>query len=451
MHRPVVERLLAGCSAQRSPRAARHRRARVTAALLTVLVAPAAFRQPVSAAGSPSFSVDYIVTLAAGSSLARVRWELSGIDEINHLDLRFDPQRITHLQGTGQVQPVSAGHVRWIPGSPYAHLTYEVKVDHVRGQHQRFDSYAGPEWVVARARDLFPRTRVDWTLRQNGKPKSRARLLFRLPAGWQSATAFPAGSAHTYRLNEPGKVLDRPRGWIALGKLTIERQEIGGTMLQVARAPGSMLDTRALFEFLEGTLPPLQKLLGSTPESLLLVSAPDPMWRGGLSAEGSFFVHGDRPLRTPDKTSPYLHELFHVLQPFKVGTDADWIAEGLAEYYSLELQRRAGLIDAAAFDRGLGYFQRFGLWHVNLTQQRDNAATNNSAPLIMYALDQRIQRATSGKRRLDDVVARLAQEGGEVGTQRFRDAVTQVTGKSFAKFFDRQVTNGIPPNLANVQ
>src|SRR5207245_2885649 len=78
------------------------------------------------------------------------------------------------------------------------------------------------------------------------------------------------------------------------------------------------------------------------PPRLLVVSAPDPMWHGGLSGEDSFFVNGHIPLRSADKTSTYLHELFHVWQPFRPGPDGHWIAEGLAEYYSLALPHRAG-------------------------------------------------------------------------------------------------------------
>lgn len=246
-------------------------------------------------------------------------------------------------------------------------------------------------------------------------------------------------------------MLDRPRGWFALGMFALDHQEIAGTMVQVARAGGSQLQPPELFRFLDSTLPALKKLLNAAPETVLIVSAPDPMWHGGISGEHSFFMHAGRPLRTPDKTSPYLHELFHVLQPYKPAADADWIEEGLAEFYSLELQRRAGLIDAAAYTRALGYFERYGLWNVDLTQQQDNAATNNSAPLVMYALDQRIQHATAGKARLDDVVTRLAARGGTVDTQRFREIVNAVSGKKFTKFFDRHVTHGIPPSFGAKQ
>jgi len=391
-----------------------------------------------------TFSVDYVVTVTnRHSAVATVRWELVGIDEIRELRLHYDPKRLDHFEGSGRLEPIDGG-LRWIPAGPYAHLTYHAHIDHVRGQHQRYDSYADGNWIVTRARDLFPRVAISCETREGERPSSRARLIFRLPPGWQSAAALPALGKGTYQLREPGRLLDRPHGWFALGKLRLDHREIAGMMIQVARAPGSALSPPDLFRLLETTLPDLSKLLHAQPATVLVVSAPDPMWHGGISGENSFYIHGKRPLRTADKTSPYLHELFHVLQPYKPAADADWIEEGLAEYYSLELQRRSGLVDPAAYARALGYFQRFGKWNVNLTQQQDNAATNNSAPLIMYALDQHIQHATAGKKRLDDVVGRLAQDGGEVDTARFMQVVKQVSGKPLTKFFDRHVVHGIP-------
>ncbi len=168
------------------------------------------------------------------------------------------------------------------------------------------------------------------------------------------------------------------------------------------------------------------------------------MWHGGLSAYRSFFMHGDRPIRTPDKTSPVLHELFHVMQPYRFAAGTDWISEGLAEYYSLELQQRAGLLTTAAYSKGLGYFAKYGLWNVDLTTQSSNAATNNSAPLLMYVIDQRIQRATAGKKRLDHVLTAMTSLG-TIGTNEFRSAITQVSGKPFVRFFDRHVIRGEMP------
>jgi len=400
-----------------------------------------------AAPAKESFSIDYIVTISSKNpALARVRWELAGIEEVQELRLQFPAERLDHFQGTGTLEPI-AGGLRWIPHGPYAHLTYRAKINHVRGERQRYDSYATSSWVVTRAREIFPRIAIDCAARSGEEPKSRARLIFRLPRGWHSAAPLPRLAPDTYRLSEPGKILDRPRGWFVLGTFALDRQEIAGIMIQVARLPASALSPAELFRFLEPTLPALKKLLRAEPETLLLISAPDPMWHGGISGEHSLYMHANRPLRTPDKTSPYLHELFHVLQPYKPGPDADWIEEGLAEFYSLELQRRAGLLSAAAYSRALGYFERYGRWNVDLTQQQDNAATNNSAPLVMYALDQHIQRLTAGKKRLDDVVTSLAKEGGIVDTARFRREVTAVCGKALSRFFERHVLHGLPPPL----
>jgi hypothetical protein len=423
--------------------ASRRRGLGVCCALVSLSLLPASSR---GAAGKATFSIDYAVTISEQQpGVARVRWELSGIEEIRELRLRFPANRLDDFRATGTLEPTAEG-LRWAPGSPYAHLSYRVRINHLRGQNQRYDSYAAPTWVVTRAHDLFPRIDIDCYPRANVAPKSRARLIFELPPGWRSAAPLSVIGRDTYRLNDAGKVLDRPRGWFALGKFDLDRQEIAGIMVQVARMPGSPLVPTELFRFLDRTLPALKALLLAEAETILVVSAPDPMWRGGISGDHSFFMHALRPLRTPDKTSPYLHEFFHVLQPYKPATDADWIEEGLAEFYSLELQRRAGLVDAAAYARALGYFERYGRWNVDLAQQRDNAATNNSAPLVMHALDQRIQQATAGKQRLDDVVARLVQHDGEVDTAAFLRTVNAVSGKRFTKFFERHVSHGVPPS-----
>jgi len=397
-----------------------------------------------------TFSVDYIVTIdAANPAVAQVRWELAGIDEIADLLLHIEPGRFDAFDGTGTITQ-TADQVHWVPGAPYAHLTYRVQIDHSRGRQKRYDSYASPEWIITRGRDLFPRIRLSYRPRGKERPKSRARLRFRLPAGWTSMTAHELLGADLFQLASRNSVLDRPTGWMILGKFDARRQEIAGTMVTIARPRNIGIAASEIFNLFTTTLPGLTKLFSHPQARLLIVNGPDPMWHGGISGKDSFFMHAKRPLRTPDRTSPYLHELFHVLQPYRPAADADWIEEGLAEYYSLELQRRAGLLDASEFSLGLEYFKRFGLWHVDLTTQQDNAATNNSAPLIMFAIDQRVQRATAGARRLDDVVIALARDGGVVSTESFQRVVERVAGKRFRLFFQRHVRNCEPPRFPDI-
>lgn len=418
-------------------------------AFLSLLGIVSAAAGPASAQGKPAYTADYYVTVSADDpTKARVRWELSGIDEIKDFDLELRSPAVSKLRASGTIER-TGNRIHWVPGGPYAHMSYTIDINHPRGDKGGFDSYATAGWLVTRGRQLFPKIGTNFVSRAK-EARGRGRLILRLPAGWRSATPHPWVEGHTYDLRDDSNLLPRPRGWLVAGGFDLAREEIADIMVQIAAVPGSRLPADDVFALLNSTLPRLKKLLQASPPKLLIANAPDPMWRGGLSGEASLYLHGDRPLRTPDRTSPHLHELFHVLQPFRAGRDADWIIEGLAEYYSLELQRRAGMLDASGFLRGLKSFERHGLWGVDLATQHDNAATNNSAPLVMYALDQRVQHATSGKRKLDDVVGTLARERGVVDGARFRRTVQAVSGKKLTKFFTQHVTNGVPPKLHEV-
>ena len=46
------------------------------------------------------------------------------------------PERFDHFRGSGTLEPTANGLV-WVPAGPYAHLTYQVKIDHPRGAHRR--------------------------------------------------------------------------------------------------------------------------------------------------------------------------------------------------------------------------------------------------------------------------------------------------------------------------
>ena len=221
--------------------------------------------------------------------------------------------------------------------------------------------------------------------------------------------------------------------------------------MTVAVAPGSALDARRLLRLYARTVPLLVSVLGPPPPRLLVVSAPDPMWHGGLSGEDSFFVNGHIPLRSADKTSTYLHELFHVWQPFRPKADGRWISEGLAEYYSLALQHRAGRLSDRSFARGIRLFARYGRWGVDLSRTRQPAALNNSAPLVMYWIDREIRRVTDGHRTLDDAVRSLADERARLSTASFLRAVNRTANRDFTPLFRRHVYRGERPPVAMIR
>jgi hypothetical protein len=412
-------------------------RGRGLAALGVVLAG--AWLATAAEAPRPTFSVDYLVRISKQTpNRAKVRWELAGIDEIDALRLGFRDERAHGVRGTGRLD-WQGRTLTWRPGQPYAHLEYEVTIDRHRppgGPH--YDSFAGDGWILTRALALFPSIAVEW------KPEarhatSRARLLFRLPQGWKSATIGERLGDDVFEVAQANARFDRPRGWIALGDLQLADRRIGGTTVT--------LDVPAVVRLWEQTLPLLAEVLGPPPPRLLVVSAPDPMWRGGISGERSFYVHADTPFRSRDATSTWLHELFHTWQPFRPKADGRWIAEGLAEYYTLVLQRRAGELSAAGFARGVRSFVHNGLWEIDLSRSHAAAALNNSAPAVMYALDREIARLTAGRRTLDDAVRQLADGGGALTTATFLRAITRTAGKDLTPFFRRHVFRGLPPGL----
>lgn len=392
-----------------------------------------------------TFSITYTIEVnEARPALARVRWNVAGVDEIERIRLRFDPNRFDDFTGSGTIER-RRGEILWSPGGPYAELSYVAHVDHRRAVGKGYDSYAGDGWILSRTTGFFPRSSVLFRPEIEAHPESRARLVLRLPPGWESATVLTPAGSNRYVVETRHQRLDHPRGWLLVGRLRRFDSVIAGTSLTIALAPGVTMQTDPMVQLLQHALPAMATLFDRTLPRLLIVLGPDPMWRGGLSGEESFYMHGDRPLRSPDRTSPYLHELFHVAAPFRPHADAHWVTEGLAEYYSIELPRRTGILSEASYQRALALFAEHGVWGRDFTQTTAPALRNNSAPLLMHVLDQRIRAATGAERGLDAVVTSLAREGGIVSTARFLGTVQRVAGKSFAGFFRRHVYRGEQP------
>ena len=403
---------------------------------------------PVATPARETFSVTYAVEIASATAMtATVRWELAGIDEIARIRLRFDPERFDKFEGTGVLER-RRGEIVWMPNAPYAHLTYQAALRHRRAPDKGFDSYIGDGWVVTRTSTLFPRSAVLFRRDIEPEPKSRARLVFRLPRGWDAVTTMPPAGTREFVVESRGR-FEHPRGWLILGRFHRTDATVHGTAVTIAGPAGAGVPPDRILALLGRALPLMHDLLGARRRLVIVIGA-DPMWRGGLSGEDSFYMHGDRPLQTPDRTSPYLHELFHVTAPFRPAWDAHWLTEGLAEFYSLELQRRIGVLDDRRYTQALRFFARYGVWGHDFTRDQTRAIHNNSAPLVLYALDRRIRHATKDAHSLDDVVHALAQEGGVVTTARFLGTLRRVTGKSYAAFFRRHVYQGEIPPLPDV-
>ncbi|MFO0689694.1 MAG: hypothetical protein U0900_13385 [Myxococcota bacterium] len=410
-------------------RSASHRLARAArglvaaAAVLLAFGSPAEARRPAPGpAARPDYRVLYTTWIKAGNPVATVRIRLASHPEwVRWMRLRADPTRYRDFKASGRLE-FGDGQVTWIPPRRDAWLQFRVNLESQRDVG-RYDGRMTESWALFRADDLVPPVHLDM---QDGT-QSKAKLTLLVPEGWSVVTPFPRYASGRFRIDNPNRLFDRPTGWILLGRLGVRRETIGGTRLTIAGPTGQgvrRLDMLAFFRF---TLPTLQKLFPDLPERLLVVSAGDPMWRGALSGPGSLFVHAERPLISENATSTFIHELVHVAMRARGGEGADWIVEGLAEYYSLEILRRSGAIAERRYQKTHARLAEWAKQAGPLEVERAQGAVTAKAVGILRAVDEEIRVRTERRASLDDVVRRLSRNEA-VTTEAFRAAVEQVAG-----------------------
>ena len=397
------------------------------AALLGLLAAGsrASAARPASAsADRAEYRVLYTVWIKAGDPVATVRMRLtSHPDWVRWMRFHHDATRYRDLKASGQLA-FEKDEVVWTPPKEDAWLQFRVNLESQRDVG-RYDGRVTESFALFRADDLVPPIHLD----MKDGTQSKAKLTLVLPDGWSAATPFPRYASGRYRIDSPLRLFDRPTGWILVGKLGVRRESIGGTRVAIAAPTGQgarRLDMLAFFRF---TLPTVQKLFPDFPERLLVVSAGDPMWRGALSGPASLFVHADRPLISENGTSTFIHELIHVAMRARSADDADWIVEGLAEYYSLEVLRRSGAISEARFLKAHARLAEWGKQAGPLDSTRSQGAVTAKAVGVMRALDAEIRRARGNQASLDDVV-RLLPRSEAVTKAGFRAAAEKIAGRA---------------------
>ncbi len=312
----------------------------------------------------------------------------------------------------------------WQPRGHTARLRYEFVVDHERDP-QRYDSRMTADWAILRAEKMIPRASV--TARKS--LHSRATLEFQLPAGWAVATPYGSVGELRYSIDDPTRRFDQPGGWLLAGKIGSRNDKIGTVRVVVAAPAGDSARRQDTLAFLKFTLPRLQEILPQLPPRLLIVSAGDPMWRGGLSGPSSMFLHSDRPLISENRTSTLLHELAHIALGIRGDEESDWIVEGLAEHYSLETLRRSGGISEQRYKQALKHLSQWAKRSPTLFGSHSNGPTTARAVLALRAADAEIRSATGGKASLDDVARKLANERGTVSLVRLQKAAQEVAGR----------------------
>jgi hypothetical protein len=350
--------------------------------------------------------LDYRVRFLPESDQAEVSLTLEQGEQVISLDFDLgDKGYYSDFSADGQWTQDSPERGLWEPAKGKAKLTYRVRVSHPRGD-QRFDARMTEDWALIRGDDLVPSAK----LRQQDKTELVSRLVFELPKGWRGVeTGWPRIGKDKFRIDNPLRKFDRPTGWIVAGKIGTRRAKLGETDVTIAAPVGEGMRRMDVLTLLTFVWPEAQAVFPRDPAKLLIVGAGDPMWRGGLSAPNSYYMHADRPLVSENGTSSLVHELVHVFSHIQ-GTDkSDWISEGLAEYYAIELMRRAGGMSEDRYQKVREQLIKWSRPVKSLRSAHSSGPITARAVLLMQELDREIRQATkdSQARSLDDVTRGL--------------------------------------------
>lgn len=388
-------------------------------ALLLCLCAPLWAAQKVD--------LDYHVRFLPESDQAEVSLTLGDGERIRSLTFNLgDKGTYSDFSGDGEWSQDSPERGVWQPGKGVAKLSYRVRISQLRGNGQ-FDARMTDDWALLRGDNLVPSAK----LRQQDKTELVARLQFELPKGWRGVeTGWPRIGKNKFRIDNPQRKFDRPTGWIIAGKIGTRRAQLGQTDVTIAAPVGEGMRRMDILTLLTFVWKEAQAVFPRDPAKLLIVGAGDPMWRGGLSATNSYYMHADRPLVSENGTSSLVHELVHVFSRLQSRDRSDWVTEGLAEYYAIELVRRAGGLSEERYQK---VREQLVDWSKPVKSLRGNSASGPvtaRAVLLLQELDREIRQKTKGStepRSLDDV-ARGLMRLDKVTTKDFIEISENVMG-----------------------
>ena len=394
---------------------------KLTTAVLLVL---ASLASAGAAATIKTYALDYTVDFNPVRGVAEV--EIAWGQRAHRVrEMRFNLHpRIHNLESNASLV-VNDGYAVLTNIADGTRLTYEVEINNLRDNGE-YDARMTDDWAVWRGDDLIPPARI----RQLKNTESDAYLTLTGPRDWSFVAPFNEVADHRFAIENDNYSFDRPTGWMVGGNIGVRTENIRKIKVAVAGPVNQNIRRMDILAFLNWTLPAIADVLPEMPSRLLIVSAGDGMWRGGLSAGNSLYVHADRPLISGNGTSTLLHELIHVTSGLDSVNGADWIIEGLAEYYSIKLLRSSGTVTRSRVRRAFADLEQWSVDAGPLDARHSTGATTAKAALIMRALDMEIREKTDNAHSLDDVFSTLVAAQEDVSLDRLRSAVESTMGAS---------------------
>lgn len=340
---------------------------------------------------------------------------------LQQVRLRAPARQFDRFSGDGDFHR-DGDRLIWDVPAAGGRLNYRARLKHRRGAGG-YDSRVERRWAVFRLDDLFPPAGIS----QMDGAASRSRLSLAAPKGWKTATRYPKLDQRRWRIDNPHRKFDRPTGWAVSGLLGIRRDRIDGTQVTIAGPIGAGVQRVSMLALLRWNLPLLNEISDKIPKRLLIVSAGEPMWRGGLSGPESLYIHADLPLISEDGTSTLLHETVHALLPVPAAEDHDWIDEGLAEYLTLWLLERSGTISPARFLAAVKRFRARGAAADALLTANASGVITARAVALFHDLDADLSAATEGEVGIAELAATLAGQAEPVDLDGLRRVATELS------------------------
>ena len=345
---------------------------------------------------APTYDVTFEAQFSQSKPVATVTLRIKQTRHLlTQIDLNAPKARYT-LNSDSKKSRRDGQRIVWNVPKTGGALIYTVQVDQQKGD--AYDAKHTKDWAIMRLGDLFPPAKV----RSKKGARSESTLKLLGPNSWRFET--PYGKA-----DEPLKITSdrnfaRPTGWLVAGQVGSRRSTVAGHDVSVVAPKGAGFHRMDVLAFLNFTLPTVASIYPDLPKSIMVVGAPSIMWRGGLSAPNSLYMHVDRPLVSENGTSTLLHELGHLGGLHSAAPGSDWIVEGLAEYYALESLRRSGGITDTRYNTTLEKLKAWADREDGALTDPSKGANTAAAVLHFHALQQKLQQAGHS---LDDVVPRL--------------------------------------------
>ena len=398
------------------------RRWTILLALIAVAACDVESSETAEAPAASDYDAHYSVKVVPEQSSVEVMLEIRQSRRLlRELTIPSLPDALSDYSADGELL-VENGTLRWLPPARGGKLRWRVQVAHRRG-NAGYDAWLGPAWGIFRAEDIIPRAKT----RVLKGSKSKTTLSLDLPPGWSSVTEYSSIS-DPIKVTRSDRRFDQPTGWMAVGDIGVRREKIAGVRVAVAGPQGHAVRRMDMLALLNWTLPELVAMLPQPLPRLTIVSAGEPMWRGGLSAPASLYVHADRPLISENATSTLMHEVVHTALSIRTDEGTDWIAEGLAEYYSLELLRRGGAISTRRYGIAIAEQADWARRAKFLCGASSSGPTTALAVTVLHALNKEISDKTGGASNLDRLLTGVLESRDSINVAKLQALTADIIG-----------------------